>query len=328
MFDLDTNTLLLIVFCTIAFGGVLYVVAYPLLSGEAKAEKRKAALLAPAAARKANDKQVDSNARRKQVADSLKEIEARNKHKDMSLEARFAYAGLDWTRQQFYIYSAIAAVLMGGVGFLLSKHLIIGAAAAAVGGLGVPRWFLSFAAKRRMKKFINDFPEAIDIIVRGVKAGLPLADCLRIISSEMADPIKTEFRMIVESQTMGLSVGEAIERLVQRLPSAETSFFSIVIGIQQKAGGNLSEALANLAHVLRERKKMKGKIAALSSEAKASAGIIGALPFVVAGLVYITSPTYISLLWTTTTGQLVMAGSALWMMLGIFVMKKMISFEI
>ncbi|HEY5226294.1 MAG TPA: type II secretion system F family protein, partial [Methylovirgula sp.] len=142
------------------------------------------------------------------------------------------------------------------------------------------------------------------------------------------EPIKTEFRMIVEAQTMGLSVGEAVERLIARLPIAETSFFSIVISIQQKAGGNLSEALANLADVLRDRKKMKGKIAALSSEAKASAGIIGALPFVVTALVYITSPTYISLLWTTSTGELVMMASGIWMAMGVFVMKKMISFEI
>jgi tight adherence protein B len=179
-----------------------------------------------------------------------------------------------------------------------------------------------------VKKFVDNFPEAIDIIVRGIKAGLPLGDCLQIIATEAQEPIKTEFRLIVESQSMGLSVAEAVERLIARLPIAETSFFSIVIGIQQKAGGNLSEALSNLAEVLRDRKKMKGKIAALSSEAKASAGIIGALPFVVTTLVYLTSPSYISLLWTTSTGELVIIGSALWMAAGVFVMKKMISFEV
>ncbi len=308
--------------------GVLYVFVYPLLSGEVKAEKRKAAFMAPGATRKVSDKQVDANARRKQIVDSLKDIETRNKRKNVSLESKITQAGLSWSRRQFIIYSIIVGVAMAVLGFVLSRHLIIGLGAGLVGGLGLPRWFLNFAAKRRLRKFIDAFPDAIDIIVRGVKAGLPLVDCLRIIANEAQEPIKTEFRLIIEAQAMGLSVGEAVERLIARLPAAETSFFAIVIGIQQKAGGNLSEALSNLSGVLRERKKMKGKIAALSSEAKASAEIIGALPFVVAGLVYLTSPTYISLLWTTPLGQLVVAGCAVWMAIGIFVMKKMVSFDI
>lgn len=327
MFELNANNLLLIVFSSIAVGGVLYVFAYPLLSGEAKADKRKAVFMEPGA-RKVGDRQTDANARRKQVADSLKEIETRNKRTSVPLETKIAQAGLTWTRQQFFIYSAIAGILMTGLAYFLSGQLLIAACGAVIGGLGLPRWFIGFKAKRRIHRFTEDFPEAIDIIVRGVKAGLPLGDCLRIIATETREPIKSEFRMIVESTAMGLSIGEAVERLVTRLPTAETSFFAIVIGIQQKAGGNLSEALGNLAGVLRERKKMKGKIAALSSEAKASAGIIGSLPFVVSGLVYLTSPTYISLLWTTQTGQLVLGGCALWMALGVFVMKKMISFDI
>lgn len=328
MFEFNANSLLLIVFASVAVGGLLYVFAYPLMSGEAKAEKRKAAFMAAAGARKVGEKPVDAGARRKQITDSLKELEARNKNKSVSLESRITQAGLNWTRQQFYIYSVLAAIGTAGLVFLLSREPIVTGCGAVIGGFGLPRWFLGFAAKRRVRKFIADFPDAIDIIVRGIRAGLPLGDCLRIIASETRDPIKTEFRMIVESTAMGLSAGEAVERLVARLPTAETSFFSIVIGIQQKAGGNLSEALANLATVLRERKKMKDKIAALSSEAKASAGIIGSLPFVVAGLVYLTSPSYISLLWTTMTGQLVMGGCAIWMAVGIFVMKKMVSFEI
>jgi tight adherence protein B len=328
MFDFDLNSLLLIVLAATATGGVLYVFVYPLLSGEAKAEKRKAALLTSGSSRKISDKQADANARRKQVVDSLKEIEARNKRKKVSLDAKITQAGLNWSRQQFIVYSVVAGILTAIIVFVLARHWTIALGGAIVGGLGIPRWFLNFSAKRRLRKFTDEFPDAIDIIVRGVKAGLPLGDCLNVIASEMRDPIKTEFRLIVESQTMGLSAGEAVERLVARLPTAETSFFAIVIGIQQKAGGNLSEALANLSGVLRDRKKMRGKIQALSSEAKASAYIIGALPFVVAGLVYVTSPTYISLLWTTVVGQLVMAACAIWMAMGIFVMKKMVSFEI
>jgi tight adherence protein B len=156
---------------------------------------------------------------------------------------------------------------------------------------------------------------------------LPLGDCLHVISAEIDEPVRSEFRLVVEAQAMGLSVSEAVERLATRVPVSETNFFSIVIGIQQKAGGSLSEALANLSTVLRERKKMEGKIKALSSEARASAYIIGSLPFVVGGLVYLTSPKYMELLWTTQTGQFVIAGSALWMGVGVIVMKKMVSFD-
>jgi tight adherence protein B len=327
MDEIDINSLLLIGLAAVAVAGVLFVFIYPLLSGEAKAEKRKATFLAPGTARQINEKQVDANARRKQIVDSLKEIETRNKRKRISLEARITQAGLNWSRRRFIIYSIITGFVLGIVMLGIDKNPLIALGAAVVGGAGLPIWFLKFVAKRRVRKFVKAFPEAIDIIVRGVKAGLPLVDCLRIIAHEMQDPLQTEFRLIVEAQAMGLSVGEAVERLIARMPIPETSFFSIVIGIQQKAGGSLAEALANLSAVLRDRKKMKSKIAALSSEAKASASIIGALPFVVAGLVYLTSPNYISLLWTTTTGQIVMACSGLWMAAGIFVMKKMVSFD-
>jgi tight adherence protein B len=324
----DINSLLLIGLAALAVAGLLYVFVYPLLSGEAKAEKRKATFMAPGTSRKIIEKQVDANARRKQIVDSLKELETRNKRKKVSLENRLIQAGLSWSRRTFIIYSVIIGLVSGILMFVIDNSPIIALGAAVVGGLGLPRWFLKFAAKRRVRKFVDAFPGAIDIIVRGVRAGLPLGDCLRVIAHEAQEPIRTEFRLIVEAQAMGLSVGEAVERLITRLPIAETSFFSIVISIQQRAGGNLSEALSNLSGVLRERKKMKSKISALSSEATASASIIGALPFVVTGLVYLTSPAYISLLWSTTTGQIVMAGSGLWMASGVFVMKKMISFDI
>ena len=165
------------------------------------------------------------------------------------------------------------------------------------------------------------------MIVRGVKAGLPLADCLKIISNEAQEPVKTEFRSIVETQTIGMPVGEACLKLYESVPLAEANFFGIVVSIQQKSGGNLSEALGNLSRVLRDRKRMQAKIRAMSMEAKASAAIIGSLPPVVMVLVYITSPNYIELLWTTPVGRIMLAACAMWMMMGVFVMKKMINFD-
>ena len=320
------HALLSALLATIAVGGFGFVFVYPLLSGERQAEKRQAVFSAPALSRPI-DRQPDATARRKQIADSLKEIERRNARKRASLDTRITRAGLRMSRQVFFVYSALSGLLLGFLFFALTHKPYLAAAAALAGSFGLPIWALDFLAKRRLRKFVNLFPDSIDIIVRGVKAGLPLGDCLRIIAAEVDEPVRSEFRQVVESATMGLSISEACERLAQQVPITETSFFSIVINIQQKAGGNLSEALSNLSGVLRDRKMMEGKIKAFSSEAKASAMIIASLPFIVAGLVYLTSPSYISLLWTKPVGQIVLAASAIWMAIGIFIMRKMVNFD-
>ncbi len=191
----------------------------------------------------------------------------------------------------------------------------------------MPRWLLSYLKKRRENKFLDAFPDAVDVIVRGIKAGLPLLDSMKVIVSDSPEPVRSEFRAIIETQAIGIPLGEACAKLYESMPLPEANFFGIVISIQQRAGGNLSEALGNLSKVLRDRKKMKAKIQAMSMEAKASAGIIGALPIAVMMLVWITSPLYISLLWTEPLGRLMLAASALWMFMGTMVMKKMINFD-
>src|SRR5690606_30495542 len=146
---------------------------------------------------------------------------------------------------------------------------------------------------RRVKAFLEEFPNSLDVIIRAVKSGLPLNDAVRLIASEAPEPVRSEFRRIVEGQQLGLSLPDSVLRMPETMPCPEAGFFGIVIQIQSQAGGNLSEALGNLSKVLRDRKKMKAKINALSMEAKSSAAIIGALPFIVAFLVYLSSPTYI-----------------------------------
>ena len=192
---------------------------------------------------------------------------------------------------------------------------------------GVPFWLLNFLKARRESKFLNAFPDAVDVIVRGIKAGLPLLDSLKLIASDAPEPVRSEFRAIIETQTISLPIGEACLRLHDTMPVPEANFFGIVVAIQQRAGGNLSEALGNLARVLRDRKKMKAKIQAMSMEAKASASIIGALPVAVGSLVWLTSPAYIELLWTDPFGRVMIACSACWMGIGILVMRKMINFD-
>jgi tight adherence protein B len=199
---------------------------------------------------------------------------------------------------------------------------------AFVGGLGLPRWILGYLKNRRINRFLEELPNAMDVIIRGLRSGLPLNDCVRVIATEAQEPVRTEFRHIVEAQTLGISLGDAIGKMYERVPVTEANFLAIVIAIQQKSGGNLSEALTNLSKVLRDRKKMKGKIKAMSSEAKASAAIIACLPFTVALLTYLSSPQYIELLWKTSAGTVALVGAGVWMTMGVLVMKKMISFDI
>jgi len=310
-----------------AIGGLAWVFLYPVLSGEKKAESRRASVAKaePVAARQADKNQ---RSRREQVEGSLKELDARRqKEKKVSLSVRLTQAGLTWTTQKFMIMSAILGgaffglVLMGGGGLLGAAGLAFAA------GFGLPRWILSYLKKRREKAFLKALPDAVDVIVRGIKAGLPLFESIKVVAADAPEPLRGEFLAIIETQAIGMPLGEACARLFERMPVPEANFFGIVIAIQQKSGGNLSEALGNLSKVLRDRKKMAEKIQAMSMEAKASAGIIGSLPPIVMLLVYLSTPSYIELLWIHSTGQVMLVGCVLWMSIGIFVMKKMINFD-
>ena len=321
------QTLILFALVTLAIGGVAWVFLLPILSGEKKMEKRKAIVARnePVTARVARGAQ---KSRREQVEATLKELEAqKKKDRRPPLAARISQAGLSWSKRQFFIISAVLGVVAFGLTAGLGLGLLPAIGFAFAASLGLPFWLLSFLKNRREAKFLNNFPDAVDVIVRGIKAGLPLLDSLKMIAVEGQEPLKSEFRTIIETQTVGIPLGEACTKLYERMPLPEANFFGIVIAIQQKAGGNLSEALGNLSKVLRDRKRMKAKIVAMSMEAKASAVIIGMLPIAVMMLVWITSPTYIELLWTHPMGQMMLAGSAMWMFTGCMVMKKMINFD-
>jgi tight adherence protein B len=310
-----------------AIGGLAWVFIYPILSGERQAEQRRANFtkVEPVARRA---ERAQQRSRREQVEQTLREVENRHrKATKLSLSTRIEMAGLSWSKQQFFIISGV----LGGIVFF--AVLVAGAglfAAAALGfaaGFGVPRWLLGWLKKRRERKFLDALPDAVDIIVRGIKAGLPLFDSIKVVAVDAPDPLRSEFAAIVETQAVGMPLGDACLRLFERMPLPEANFFGIVVSIQQKAGGNLSEALGNLSKVLRDRKRMAGKIRAMSMEAKASAAIIGSIPPVIMFLVYLMTPGYISLLWTTQIGHLMLAGSAVWMTIGVLVMRKMINFD-
>jgi tight adherence protein B len=196
-----------------------------------------------------------------------------------------------------------------------------------IGVFGVPRWFVNKATNRRQMRFTKELPNAIDIVVRGMKSGLPLNECLAIIARESEEPLASEFRDVIEQQRAGVSLGEALERLATRMPLPEVKFLSIVVTIQQQAGGNLSEALSNLATVLRDRFSLKMKVKALSAEAKASAWVLASLPPIVTFLVYGSSPDYIMVLFATRAGNFLLLLGAVMMLMGILVMRKMINFK-
>jgi tight adherence protein B len=313
-------------------GGVIYALFQPALSGTKRRDERLGVIAKRPQTSDVRVKVMDGDKRRKSVQDQLKEFEERQRKKqdkrtNISLNARMEQAGLNWERKHFIYFSVACGLVFLLIGLILSKNLFVALGLAFAGSFGFPRWFVNHKRKKRFNKFLDELPGAVDIIVRGVKAGLPLGDCIKIVAREASEPVAGEFRKIIETQVMGISLADSVARLPDRVPLAEANFFAIVVAIQQKAGGGLSEALGNLSKVLRSRKAMKRKIQALSSEAKSSAGIIGSLPFLVSGLIYLIAPDYISLLFTRTAGHIIIACSLFWMFCGIMVMRKMINFD-
>jgi tight adherence protein B len=283
------------------------------------------ALVLPGTGRK------DANAagkRKKQIQDRLKQAEeARQKRRGSRLRESLIFAGLSISPQQFLMFALLGGVVLMGIAFYFGVPPILLPAVGLVAFLGIPKFILNFLIKKRMKKFIAAFPDAIDIIVRGVRSGLTVGECLAIIAQESPDPVGPEFRLVNEAIKLGQPMGDALQRMSDRLPSPEFRYFTIVLGTQQTTGGNLAETLAKLSDVLRQRKKMKDKVQAMSSEAKASAGIIGSLPLFVMGALSFLAPDYVGLLFTTETGRFLLAICVVVMGTGVMVMRKMINFD-
>ena len=268
----------------------------------------------------------DPVARRKQILKGLKEHERQQRKATATLDSRLRQAGLTISTRTFWLISVVVGVLAMVVGIVIGQPLIaLGMGFAA--GAGLPRWVIKFLGQRRTNKFTSDFSDALDIIVRGIKSGLPVHDALKIIGRESPEPLGGEFRRLVENIGMGMPLDQALEKMFESMPTSELRFFAIVMAIQSKTGGNLAEALGNLSVVLRSRKLMREKIKALSSEATASAMIIGALPPGVVVLISITQPKYMAVMYSDPRGNLMLLAGVAMMATGIFVMRKMINFK-
>jgi len=333
MFESDLTQLLAAAMVAIAISAVVFVLTYPYIAGGGQTEERYRAVTESrtraAVTRSANESAAQ---RRKNVADTLKELEERQKAAaKVSLRVRLQRAGLKITPMVFWLISVLC-----GLSLALAVHMtlppsgsrqFLSISVAIIGTFGVPRWVLNRLIKRRQAKFLAELANAIEIVVRGVKSGLPLNECLGVVANECAQPLGGEFREIVDQQRIGVTFSEALDRLMVRMPLPEVKYLTIVIAIQQQAGGNLSEALGNLAGVLRDRFRLRMKVNALSAEAKASALVLASLPPGVMVMVYGASPDYIMPLFSTQTGNLMLLLSACWMLIGVLVMRKMINFR-
>ncbi len=287
------------------------------ITAQAKGEKRQR--MAPA---------EQASIRRKQILDTLKANERQQRKTRLTVESRLRQAGLPFSVKQFWIFSLCLGLIVTAIGALMLPQPSMGIGLGFASGLGLPRWLLSSISKGRIKKFTEDFPNSIDIIVRGIKSGLPVHDCLKVIAREAAEPVCSEFQRLVDNLAVGQSIDQGLERMCERMPTPELRFFTIVMSIQAKTGGNLAEALGGLSSVLRARKLMREKVKAMSGEAVASAFIIGSLPPGIMGLVSVTSPSYMDPMYADPRGHMLLLGGALWMACGIFVMRRMINFKI
>ena len=244
----------------LAIGGGVYVLVLPYFSGERKAEKRMANVAQGQTRALRRPTVQPLQTRRQQVQDSIKNIEAKQKaNKRVPLRIKLIRAGLSITPRTYYILSLLTGVLGGLIVLITGSSLIVSVLVAFACGFGLPRWVVSRMTKRRQAKFLIEFANAIDIIVRGIKSGLPISDCLQIIATEMPEPVKGEFIDLVEQQKIGVPLSRAFERMYERMPLQEVNFFAIVIAIQAQTGGNLAEALNNLSQVLRDRYRLAGQ---------------------------------------------------------------------
>lgn len=268
--------------------------------------------------------------RQSRIQERLRELEDKGKERRRrnQIRSELLQAGLDASVRSYFISMALIGVVVLA-GFMVSGFpLLVAFPAALAAAFLLPKLVLKVIAKFRQKKFTKYFANAIDVLVRGIKSGLPVGECLNIIARESPDPVGMEFHLLVEGQKVGVTLETLLSRGLERMPTSEYRFFAIVLQIQQQTGGNLADTLENLSNVLRERKKMRDKVKSMSSEAKASAAIIGSLPFFVAGVVSLMAPDYLEKLFVTDVGNMLLGGGLLWMGIGIFVMNKMINFDI
>jgi tight adherence protein B len=244
------------------------------------------------------------------------------------LKKRLAMTGKSWTVGQYGMASLGIAVVIGVLLAIKGMPLLLGLFVGLFAGAGLPHFVVGKVIKRRVNKFNAKFPDAIELLVRGLRSGLPISETMAVVGAELDGPVGEEFRAVSDKMKIGRTMDAALQETADRLGTPEFQFFVISIAIQRETGGNLAETLANLATVLRQRMQMKLKIRAMSSESKASAYIVGSLPFIVFGLIMWISPDYMNNFFIDPRLTVAGIGGLVWMAIGAFIMAKMVSFEI
>jgi tight adherence protein B len=323
------TTILLLVLFIVTIGAAGFALV-PSALGNKRAEARMRAFQGDIRANRQNaDAGRVRESRRKSVQQALKsQTDEINAKKRLTLDKLIFQAGMTIKPATFIRNSVIFGAGLFVVLFIAQVPFYFAAIFAVAGAYLLPRMYVSHKRKRYQDRYLDELPNAIEAIVRGVKTGLPLNDSMRVVAKDTKEPVRSEFARVLDQQSFGFSMTEAVQVLLERVPLPEVNFFVVVISVQQQAGGNLSEALGNLARVLRNRKKMKAKVKAMSSEAKASAGIIGSLPIVVAVLVSLVSPSYLVPLFATPVGNVCLGVGVVMMAAGVFVMNRMVQFEV
>jgi len=244
------------------------------------------------------------------------------------LEKRLRQTGKDWTITQYMFASMAVFVVVTGALLVLRTPFLLSSLLGLAAMVGLPWFVVGRLIKKRVTKFNARFPDAIDLLVRGLKSGLPVTETFQVVSHELPGPVGEEFKGVVERIRIGNTMEAALLETAETIGTPEIKFFCITIAIQRETGGNLAETLANLSDVLRKRAQMKLKIKAMSSEAKASAYIVGSLPFFVFTLVWMMNPEYLAGFFHEERLMIAGVGGLIWMSLGVFIMSRMISFEI
>ena len=336
MFEPQTVTLAVGILAALSISGLAYALLAPLMDREDRKERlskvalddRRAAHARAATAAEAQERRKSIASKVKQQQQLIDEKTKKGKSSKAPLEVRLTRAGLGWSKRTFWIVSATMGLVVCALLMSFNAPMFAAAAGGLAGVFGLPNWYIGMKTKSRQKKFLEEYPNALDVIVRGMKAGLPLNDCMMIISREAAEPVRSEFKSLVEQQQLGMQLHEAVTKMHERMPLPEVNFLAIMMAIQGQSGGNLSEPLSNLSKVVRDRKRMKAKIDAMSMEAKSSAAIIACLPLVVIILIYFSNPDYIMLMFTERLGNILLGACVALMLTGVLVMRKMINFDI
>lgn len=309
------------------------IVLAVMMNKEAERKKRAVELIqgrAISQASKRDSEQDSQDKRRAEIAKKLKESkeDGKNNSKKTTIGMMIEQAGLSMSMSQYWIMSVVLMVVAVFVAKLMGQGGFILVLAAVIGFFGLPRFVLKKMAAKRQKKFLEDFPDALEATVRLLKAGMPISEAIMMISKEFEGPVGEEMSRVYDKQKIGVPLYEAAQEATRRIPLTEMQMFATGLAIQAQTGSSLSEVLMNLSGVIRSRFRLKRKVKALSSEAISSAGIIAALPCVVGGGLYFVNYEYVSVLFTDPFGKVLFTGAVVWMGVGVLIMKTMINFKI